>query len=132
MVKDISKTLFAEAERGVGEGTALKREDVFEPNVVDALDGHVHKIEGDVVYAKYLLNGEEHEAAFDIAPFQKAGADFQGAQVLFLTVKTGDEETPYDLKIELKKEQTFQSIPPDVQEKLDRLEQFDNFEEIRD
>jgi hypothetical protein len=27
----------------------------------------VHEIEGDVVYAKYLINGEEYQATFDIA-----------------------------------------------------------------
>ena len=80
------------------------------------------------MYAKYLINNEEHKAAFDIALFQEAGADFQGAQVRFFTVKTDDESTPYDLRIELKKEQTFNEITRDVQEKLDRLEQFDNFE----
>ena len=100
--------------------------------VVDVLNGHVHEIEGDVVYAKYLINGEEHQAAFDIALFQEAGADFQGAQVRFLTLKTEvlatsatDESKPYDLKIELKEKQTSQIITRDVQEKLDRLEQFD-------
>ena len=152
LAKDISETLFAEFEAGVREGTAPKRGALFElkekedppyqrglggcyePIIVDVLNGHVHEIEGDIVYAKYLINGEEHEAAFDIALFQEAGADFQGAQVRFLTLKTEvlatsatDESTPYDLKIELKKEQTFQPITPDVQEKLDRLEQFDNF-----
>lgn len=107
--------------------------------VVDVLDGHVYEMEGNVVYAKYLINGEEHKAAFDIALFQEAGADFQGAQVRFLTVKTEvlatsatDESTPYDLRIELKEEQTLNEITRDVQEKLDRLEQFDNFEEIRE
>jgi hypothetical protein len=106
--------------------------------VVDVLDGHVSEIEGDLVYAKYLINGEEHQAAFDIDLFQEAGAAFQGAQVRFLTVKTEvmatkatDESTSYGLKIELKKEQTFNEITGDVQKKLDRLEQFDNFEEVR-
>lgn len=123
LAKDISETLFAEVEVG---GIFKLREEDYEPIIVDVLNGHVHEIEGDIVYAKYLINGEEQEAAFDIALFQEAGADFQGAQVRFLTVKTDDEETPYDLKIELKKEQRFQSITHDVQEKLDRLEQFDN------
>ncbi|HIE26010.1 TPA: hypothetical protein EYP66_01835 [Candidatus Poribacteria bacterium] len=79
--------------------------------VVDVLDGHVHEIEGDVVYAKYLINGEEYEAAFDIALFKEVDADFQGARVRFLTIKTEvlatsatDESTPYDLKIELKRD----------------------------
>lgn len=96
--------------------------------VVDVLDGHVYEMEGNVVYAKYLINNEEHKAAFDIALFQEAGADFQGAQVRFLTVKTDDESTPYDLRLELKEEQTLNEITRDVQEKFDRLEQFDNFE----
>lgn len=109
----------------------LKEKKGYEPIVVDVLDGHVHEIEGDVVYAKYLINGEEHKAAFDIDLFKEAGADFQGAQVRFLTLKTDDESKPYDLKIELKEEQTLTEITGDVQEKLDRLEQFDNFEEIR-
>lgn len=101
-----------------------------EATVVDVLDGHVHEIEGDVVYAKYQINGQEHKAAFDIDLFQKAGADFQGAQVQFLTIKNSDEFTPYDLRIELKNPPIFNKITRDVQEKLDRLEQFDNFEGI--
>jgi len=102
-----------------------------EPIIVDVLYGHVSEIEGDLVYAKYLINGEEHQAAFDIDLFQEALAAFQGAQVRFLTLKTDDESTPYDLRIELKGKQTLNKITGDVQEKLDRLEQFDNFEEIR-
>jgi len=139
LAKDIAETLFAEVESYLREVIAQNGEEIFElkekrgyePIVVDVLDGHVHEIGGDVVYAKYLINGEEHQAAFDIDLFKEAGADFQGARVRFLTVKTDDEETPYELKIELKEEQRFQNITHDVLEKLDRLEQFDNFEEIR-
>jgi len=120
--------LYQQYEEGLFE---LKEKKVSEPIVVDVLDGHVHKIEGDVVIAKYHINGEEHQAAFDIDLFKEAGADFQGAFFRFLTLKTNDEETPYDLRIELKDEQRLTKITPDVQEKLDRLEQFDNFEEIR-
>ena len=134
LAKDISETLFAEVERGV---ELKEKKDYTEvvatsATVVDVLDGHVHEIEGDVVYAKYSINGEEYQAAFDIDLFKEAGADFQGAQVRFLTVKTDDEETPYALRIELKTEQTFNKITSDVQEKLDSMEQFDNFEETRE
>lgn len=115
-------------EEGIFE---LKKKKSYEPIIVDVLDGHVSEIEGDLVYAKYLINGEEHQAAFDIDLFQEALADFQGAQVRFLTLKTDDKSMSYDLKIELKREQTFNEITPDVQKKLDRLEQFDNFEEVR-
>jgi hypothetical protein len=133
LAQDISETLFAEFEVGVREGTApkrgtlfeLKEQEDYEPIIVDVLNGNVHEIEGDIVYAKYLINGAEHEAAFDIDLFKQAGADFQGAQVRFLTVKTDDESTPYALKIELQEEQRFKSITHDVEDKLDRLEQFD-------
>lgn len=120
--------LYRRFEEGIFE---LKGKRGYELTIVDVLDGHVREIEGNVVYAKYLINGEEHQAAFDIDLFQKAGADFQGARVRFLTLKTDDESTPYDLRIELKGEQTLNKNTRDVQEKLDRLEQFDNFEEVR-
>jgi hypothetical protein len=129
LAKDISETLFVEVERD--EIFEPKEKEDYAPIVVDVLTGHVHEIEGDVVYAKYLINGEEHKAAFDIALFKEAGADFQGAQVSFLTIKTDNKSAPYDLRIELFEERTFNEITGDVQKKLDRLEQFDNFEEVR-
>jgi hypothetical protein len=48
-----------------------------------------------------------------------------------LTIKTDNKSAPYDLRIELFEERTFNEITGDVQKKLDRLEQFDNFEEVR-
>jgi len=118
--------LYRRFEEGIFE---LKKD--YKPIVVDVLDGHVHEIEGDVVYAKYLINGEEHKAVFDIDLFKSVSADFQGAKVRFLTVKTDDESNPYDLRIELKEEQELNEITGNVQEKLDRLELFDNRKEVK-
>jgi hypothetical protein len=70
-----------------------------EPEVVDIVDAYVDRVLDDSVHYQFNLYGKEYGATMDRKPFSEAGADFLGATVQLLTLRTGNPKKPYSLKV---------------------------------
>ena len=108
----------------IAESLRKKRE--AEKQVVDVVTGYVDDVEGDLVYAKFTIGEKTDKAVFSRSKFAGVGADFCGARVRFLTVKTADPINPYDLEVELMEKQPLQKLTADILKQLEQLEDLEH------
>jgi hypothetical protein len=69
------------------------------PEVVDLVDAYVDRVLDDSVHYRFNLYGKEFGATMDRKPFSEARADFLGATVQLLTLRTGNPKKPYSLRV---------------------------------
>ena len=92
-----------------------------EPEVVDIVDAYVDRVLDDSVHYRFNLYGKEYGATMDRKPFSEAGADFLGATVQLLTVRTGNPKKPYSLKVVRKKDPEANELGEEIEARLNKL-----------
>ena len=92
-----------------------------EPEVVDIVDAYVDRVLGDSVHYRFNLYGKEYGATMDRKPFSEAGADFLGAAVQLLTIRTGNPKKPYILKVVRYSDPEENELSEEIEERLDKL-----------
>ena len=92
-----------------------------EPEVVDIVDAYVDRVLGDSVHYRFNLHGKEYGATMDRKPFSEAGADFLGATVQLLTLKTRNPKKPYSLKVIRNSDPEENELGEEIEARLDKL-----------
>jgi hypothetical protein len=92
-----------------------------ESEVVDIVDAYVDRVLDDSVHYRFNLHGKEYGATMDRKPFSEAGADFLGATVQLLTLRTGNPKKPYSLKVVMNSDPEENELSEEIEERLDKL-----------
>ena len=92
-----------------------------EPEVVDIVDAYVDRVLDDSVHYRFNLYGKEYGATMDRKPFSEAGADFLGATVQLLTLRTGNPKKPYSLKVVRNSDPEENELGEEIEARLDKL-----------
>ncbi len=94
---------------------------VEEPEVVDIVDAYVDRVLDDSVHYRFNLYGKEYGATMDRKPFSEAEADFLGATVQLLTLKTGNPKKPYSLRVVRNSDPKENELGEEIEARLDKL-----------
>ena len=89
--------------------------------VVDIVDAYVDRVLDDSVHYRFNLHGKEYGATMDRKPFSEAGADFLGATVQLLTLRTGNPKKPYILKVVRNSDPEENELGEEIEARLDKL-----------
>ena len=92
-----------------------------EPEVVDIVDAYVDRVLDDSVHYRFNLYGREYGATMDRKPFSEAEADFLGATVQLLTLKTGNPKKPYSLRVVRNSDPEENELGEEIEARLDKL-----------